>query len=524
MPYQSSGGRRNNVQLGVGRSVWGGTPPPAIPEQALDGIPGCLAWLALLLSIISAIAFPRTLLLIAACIGFYSAIRFLFAGIANVRGLRLIQRWEQTDWFAKYQQDAPEDALDWEAVQHLVIIPNYKEPIEILEKTLQNLAGQRDAKHRMNVVLAMEAAEQGCVEKAGYLVGAYRKCFKNLFFTVHPRGLPGEMQCKSANEAWAARWAKRKLVDEIGVDIDHIVVTTQDADTLWHRDHFYALTYLFATTPERYLRFWQAPIRYHTNIWDINPLLRIVNAYSTAFELAYLAAPWWIPMPMSSYSLSLRLLDVSGYWDGDVIADEWHMFIKAYFVREGQVKLDRIFLPFSATAVTGETLWQAIKNRYQQTLRHAWGSKEVGYIVAKMLEHPEVEFGTSFKLLFRVAHDILLAGAGWIILTAGAQLPLVFNPSLLGQVLQEGFSNPSYALINASFALVSILGIVFWYQDVIVRPPRPRPMTLLERVYTLLSFPLLPILTLIFVALPTLQAQTRLLMGIPLRFQVSRKL
>jgi hypothetical protein len=49
-------------------------------------------------------------------------------------------------------------------------------------------------------------------------------------------------------------------------------------------------------------------------------------------------------------------------------------------------------------------------------------------------------------------------------------------------------------------------------------------MTLLERVYTLLSFPLLPILTLIFVALPTLQAQTRLLMGIPLRFQVSKKL
>ena len=106
VPYQSNGGRRNNVQLGVGRSVWAGTPPPAIPERALDGIPGCLAWLALLFAIASAIAFPRMLLLIAALLGFYSAVRFLFAGIANVMGLRKIDQWEKTDWFTRYQTEA----------------------------------------------------------------------------------------------------------------------------------------------------------------------------------------------------------------------------------------------------------------------------------------------------------------------------------------------------------------------------------------------------------------------------------
>ncbi|MBZ0280312.1 MAG: hypothetical protein K8L97_06200 [Anaerolineae bacterium] len=524
MPYQSSGGRRNNVQLGVGRSVWAGAPPPAIPERTLDGIPGCVAWLALLFSIICAIAFPRALLLIAALLGFYSAVRFLFAGIANVMGLRYIKQWEATKWYERYQAESTSETLDWNVVKHIVIIPNYKEPFEILTRTLDNLAAQYQAKQRMTVMLAMEAGEEGCVEKAERLVALYESCFEHLYFTVHPRGLPGEMQCKSANQAWASRWAKRKLVDQLGYNIEHIVVTTQDADTLWHKDHFYALTYLFAINPARWLRFWQAPIRYHTNIWEINPLLRIVNAYSTAFELAYLAAPWWIPMPMSSYSLSLKLLDTSGYWDTDVIADEWHMFIKAYFAREGAVMLDRLFLPFSATAVTGETLWQAINNRYQQTLRHAWGSKEVGFIVAKMLEHPEVEFHTSFKLLFRVAHDILLAGAGWVILTMGAQLPFIFNPPLLGQVVQEGLNNPSYLLLQISFLLVSVLGIVFWYQDVIVRPPRSQRQTLYERIMTVLSFPLLPILTLIFVAVPTLQAQTRLLMGIPLRFKVSKKI
>jgi hypothetical protein len=67
------------------------------------------------------------------------------------------------------------------------------------------------------------------------------------------------------------------------------------------------------------------------------------------------------------------------------------------------------------------------------------------------------------------------------------------------------------------------LGILFWYQDVIVRPPRTHKQTMYERLMTLLSFPLLPFLTLFFVALPTIQAQTRLMVGIPLRFKVSQK-
>jgi hypothetical protein len=482
-----------------------------------------MAWIALLLSIVSAIAFPRALLLVAALLGFYSAVRFLFAGIANVMGLQNIAAWERIDWYERFRQEITPDMLAWDDVHHVVIVPNYKEPTEILSRTLDNLAQQYQAVHRMTIVMAMEAGEEGAVEKAEALTAQYAPCFANFFYVVHPRGLPGEMQCKSANQAWASRWVKRQLVDEMGYSIDHIVVTTMDADTLWHKDYFYALTYLFAVNSGRYLRFWQAPIRYHTNIWDINPLLRIVNAYSTAFELAYLAAPWWIPMPISSYSLSLKLMDASGYWDGDVIADEWHMFIKAYFARDGAVKLDRIFLPFSATAVTGDTLWQAIRNRYSQTLRHAWGSKEVGFIVAKMLERPEIDFNVSFKLLFRVAHDILLAGAGWVILTAGSQLPFLFNPTLLGQILSEGAANPSFLLLQISFVLVAVLGIVFWFQDVIVRPPRTHRQTLYERLMTLLSFPLLPFLTLIFVALPTIQAQTRLMVGVPLRFKVSKK-
>jgi hypothetical protein len=124
----------------------------------------------------------------------------------------------------------------------------------------------------------------------------------------------------------------------------------------------------------------------------------------------------------------------------------------------------------------------------------------------------------------RISQDILLAGAGWIIMTIGSQLPLLLNPGLLAELTAGGASNPMFLLLQLAFGMVTILGIVFWYQDVIVRPPRKTPADWKDRALTLLSFPLLPLLTLVVVALPTLQAQTRLLNGVPLQFRVTQKL
>ena len=175
----------------------------------------------------------------------------------------------------------------------------------VLRRSLDRLAEQADARTSITVVLAMEAAEPGARQKGEQLGAEYRAAFAHVFVTVHP---PGEMQCKSANLNWALRWAKHNMVDDLGYNLDHLVVTTMDADTLWHPRYFESLRVLFATDPQRYATYWQAPIRYHGNVWEAHPLMRILHAYASAWELAYLAAPWWRALPMSSYSASLRLL------------------------------------------------------------------------------------------------------------------------------------------------------------------------------------------------------------------------
>ncbi len=519
MPYRSRGNRRNSVQFGVGRSIWSGSPPPAIPEQVLDGIPGFLAWLSLLLIVACAVIFPRVAVAVAGLLAFYTAVRFVLGAWANFMGLRRIRQWAQIDWRAEYERYASPESLSRDQVHHVVIIPNYQEPLSVMRRTLAALSRQENAARQMTIVLAMEGADPSAQSKAEQLRDEYRSAFAHLYFTIHPKGLPGEMQCKSANEAWAARWIKRRLVDQKGFDIDRIMVTTMDADTIWHPKYFACLTTLYALDPGRYLRFWQGPIRYHNNIWDINPTMALVHAYSSTWELAYLAAPRWIALPMSSYSLSLRLLDSVGHWDSDVIADEWHMFIKAFFQRGGEVRLVPVFLPFSGEATGGNGLWDSLKNRYQQSLRHAWGSKEVGYTLARIVEHPEMPIWRGLRMFFRVAHDIILAGAGWVIMTVGSQLVLVLYPELFFAELNTW----PFLLLQISLAVVSVLGFVFWFLDMRLRPPRPRPWSFREILMTAISFPLLPFLTLVVLALPAIHAQTLLMLGMPIQFKVTRK-
>ncbi|GAB1421840.1 hypothetical protein MASR2M15_20310 [Anaerolineales bacterium] len=537
MSYRSKDQSSKNPKPKKGWSLWSNFPRQPIQERILDGIPGFIAWFALLYSVASAVAFPKTLLAFSAAIGLYSSIRFTIAAYANQRGIRQIQEWKERDWHQHYLTEKDSSSMIWEDVQHIVIIPNYKEPQEILIRTLDNLKAQYEAKKRITIVLAMEENEENCEKKANFLVAKYQNAFKNVFYTIHPANLPGEIQCKSANEAWAGKWIKQFLIDQQSQNIHHYCLTTQDADTRWDKNYFYCLTALFALNPNRYEYFWQAPIRYHGNIWDINPLMRIVNAFATAMEAAYLANPLWLALPMSSYSLSLKLLDESAYWDGDVIADEWHMFIKAFFFKKSKVKLEAIMLPFLADATVGDNIWQAIKERYKQTLRHAWGSKEVGYTVAKIIDNPDIPIKPSIRLLLRIAHDILLAGAGWVILTVGSQLPVLLHPEIAPFTLEALFQapnpimfalektliNPSWFILSLASLLVILMGMVFWYQDVLVRPPRTKKRTIKETALTLISFPLLPVLSLLVLALPTIQAQTKLLLGIPLQFKVTRK-
>lgn len=482
---------------------------------AANRLPGALAWLTLAVVIGSTLLVPTALLWAVTLFSAYLAIRFGLAALAWTRGLRLIQQWEHCDWHAEYTRRADAQSLAWEDVHHLVILPSVNESEALLRRSLDRLAAWSDAPHAMTVVLAMETSDPTAAGRAARLQQHYAPCFRHMLVTHHPANLPDEVRGKSANLAWAMQRARQALVSEEGYSADQVVVTVMDADTFWHAAYFDCLTTLFATATDRHATFWQAPIRYQGNIWTAHWLMRPLHAQASAWELAYLAAPWWQALPMSSYSLSLHLLDASGGWATNAIADEWHMYLQSFRTQQGRLRLQPVYLPFLAHLVSAPSALATLRARYRQTVRHGWGAEEIGQALTSAANAPGTR---GWRLVLRVAHDHLLAGAGAVLLAVGTQLPMLLTPTWW----RAQIGSAPFILLQVSLLIVAAVSVIFWWGDRRSRPVPPssgRQAVLLE----VMGLLLLPTITALCVTLPLLYAHTRLMLGKRPPFEVAAK-
>lgn len=99
------------------------------------------------------------------------------------------------------------DLIPYESIRHLIVIPNYSEPLSILQETLYLLSTHPQARTTYHPVLAMEGREVGSTSKALQLVQEFQDRFLDIGYTVHPCDLEGEVAGKSANLSWATKRA-----------------------------------------------------------------------------------------------------------------------------------------------------------------------------------------------------------------------------------------------------------------------------------------------------------------------------
>lgn len=136
-------------------------------------------------------------------------------------------------------------------VQHLVIMPTYKEPIEVLMETLESVANQSVA-HSIIMVVGLEEKTPEQETKMSIIKSQFENSFNALVFTIHPLAIPGEIPGACSNRNWAARegvkyMIKNKLLNvdptTKKVDLDYTCVTVCDSDTIFFRRYFENLTW-----------------------------------------------------------------------------------------------------------------------------------------------------------------------------------------------------------------------------------------------------------------------------------------
>jgi hypothetical protein len=488
-------------------------------QRVLEVLPGALTWLLVTAPLWGALFLPLPLAVGVLVFDVFWLYLSATTALRAWRGYRQVRRDEGVDW-GRLHTLAYADGravFSSEDVRHIVIIPTYREPLDILRRTLASLAGQ-DAAAQLAVVIAMEEREEGGPLKSRTLEREFAGRFALLRTTFHPAGLPGEVVGKSSNENYAGRAAKRWLVDEGRHPLGAITITSCDADTVFHPRYFACVGYKFATDPERYRRFWQSPILLTNNIWQSPAPLRVGSALAGVHILGNLVKEDRVVFPQSTYSLSLQLAHEVGYWDPDIIPEDWHMFLKCFYATSGRVEVEPVFLPTGNDAVHAGGWWPSIKMAYIQHKRHAWGASDIPYAIRQSLAHREMRWSRKLRRLVALSSNHLLWATHWFILSIGW-----WGPWLVAYLVGSAQHETLHLLARYALTLCLVPYVAMIAIDAKLRPPKPRGWTIWQSIIAFGMWFCLPVTSFITSTLPALEAQTRLMLGKRLEYRVTIK-
>lgn len=484
---------------------------PIKTRRSLEISIGIITWLVILAPLWGSLIFP---LYMAYFIVFFD-IYWLFKSFHLVqtahRATKKIKLAEKADWLKRAKAHD-----DFDKVNHVLIIPNYKERVEKLRDTIENLANQTLSPKKLHLVLAMEEREETGREKANALIKEYKDIFGSIFATYHP-DLPGEVKGKSSNEAFAGREAHQKLFIEGPLDIEYATVSSVDADALFDQQYFAYLSYKFLVDPKRYNKFWQSAVVFYSNIWRVPSPTRIISFFGSMWRTSLLTQGDRL-ITQSTYSLSYRLLRDIDFWDTDVIPEDYRIFFKAFYRMKGNIWVEPIFLKTSMDAAFSQGYIKSLKNKYHQERRWSWGVSDDPLFIEWWLTVPNIPFFRKTKMLLNVLLDHILWPSNWFIITVAANIMPFVNPVFTRTAL--GYRLPGLAGFILTVCLLAIVALIYIDYK---HHPENSPLSLKRKILFPFEFVLMPIVGFFLSALPALISHTAMMLGKRLEYKVTDK-
>lgn len=495
-------------------------------QRSLEILPGVITWFFLIFSVYLSFKLPLAVAIFIIIFDLYWMIKVFYITAFAIFGYRRMRIWKDTDWFSKCKElkekkfSKNENILtDWQKIYHLVIIPTYKEGLEILEPSINSILNSNYPKDRIILVAAFE--ERGGEEATGRAKALEEK-YRNKFFayitTFHPDRIAGEAKVKGANASWAAEEA-RIFLDEQKIDCEKVIISTFDSDTCVHPQYFACLAYQFMTNPKRHQYSYQPLPLYNNNIWQTNSVVRVIMTSSSFWQIMQ-SMRFGKMVTFSSHSMSFKTLVDVNYWPRNMISDDSIIFWKCYCFYHGDYCAQPIYLPVSLDAVLSDSYWKTILNQYRQQRRWAWGIENVPIIYRAFLKDKKIPLLKKIsrgweELSGRISWGltpVIIAFFGWLPIIFGGER---FNQTVLALKLPKVLG---YLMTFSMFGLV-----VSMFLSLLLLPPPPFKAGILRRLAMVLQWLLAPLIAIPLGAFPMIDAQTRMMLGKYMEFQVTEK-
>ncbi len=487
----------------------------------LEMLPGLLAWGTLVTVVILSWLAPVAIAFFIIAFDIYWLLKTLYLAFHLRAAFGRMKKNIKKDWLEELKiTRGVEPFINWQEVHHLVILPMYKESYEVVSGTLKSLVEANYPKDKLIVVLGIEerAGEQAKIV-AQKITWEFGDKFFRFLVTIHPSDIVGELAGKGSNETWAARQAKEKIIDALGLPYQNILVSAFDIDSVIYKDYFARLSYVFLQTSDRvHCSFQPVPV-FNNNIWDAPSFSRVVAQSGTFWHMMQQERPERLAT-FSSHSMNFKTVVEMDFWATKNVSEDSRIFWQSLLFYDGRYCVVPLHYPVSMDANLAQNIWRTAVNVYKQQRRWGWGAENIPYLLFGFKNNKKISFKT--KLFWAFNHlegfwswstnALIIFMLGWLPLFLGGQR---FNLTVLS------YNLPQITRIIMTLAMVGLVSSAIY--GISLLPARPQKHTRLKYLFMIVQWALMPATIIIFGALPGLEAQTRLMLGRYMGFWVTPK-
>lgn len=395
---------------------------------------------------------------------------------------------------------------DWRKIVHVVMLPTAGEPASVIEPTIRAIENSNFPNKQIIILLATEEREsvEKRLEKVNYLKNKFEGVFRDFLVTTHIVA-EGEMKCKASNATFAARELK-KYLEERNVDLEKVIFSNFDCDSVCHKEYFAALTYNYIIDPKRLQRSYQPIPMYHNNLWDTNAFVRVIVTSSSFWHMFQSTRKEMVTF--SSHSEPFATLVNVDFWPVNMISEDSIIYWKCFAFYNGDYQVTPIYLPISLDAVLAKTYWQTIKNQYFQKRRWAYGIENFPIIMRAIWKNKAIKLNKKLRIAFEMLEGhhswatapFILAFLGW--------MPLIFG----GSEFNESVLAHNLPFITRGLMSLAMLGLLISMSlSFILMPERPAKYSKWKYLNMFFQWLLIPIIAPTLGAMPAIESQTRIL-------------
>ncbi len=514
--------------LKIGKATDLKNPKERLLYRVLEIIPGLLAWTTLVGVIFLSWAKPVWIAVFIIAFDVYWLLKTVYLSFHLRAGYRRMKKQIAINWTRRLERLTAKGE-NWQDIYHLIILPMYKEGMDVIKPTFEAIVNSTHPKEKMILVLAIEERAGQAAQKAAQEI---EKKFGGRFFkfliTVHPQNIVGEMPGKGSNATWAARKAK-DLVDNLGIAYKNIVVSCFDIDTRVYPQYFSCLTYYYLTAKKPTRSSYQPVPVYNNNVWQAPALSRVVATSGTFWQMMQQQRAERLST-FSSQAVSFQALVEVDFWPTNMVSEDSRIFWQNLLYYHGDYRTIPLYYPVSMDANLAPGFLKTVLNIYRQQRRWGWGVENIPYMLFGF--YKDITSGFSKKISLRkkfhwvwtqfegfwswATHALLIFLLGWLPLFLGGE---AFNVTVLS------YNLPRLTRMLMTLAMIGLVASAIYSTLLLPEFPKGynRWKRFLKQASVFLQWILLPITILVFGCFPGLESQTRLMLGKYMGFWVTPK-